>query len=344
MPPSSPAWKVENEGSFASVCVGLPPGTGIHCESDAVVTMSQSMDVRGVISGGILAGLARAFLTRESFFTTRVENTSREAPGDVLIAPSDPGGIALHRLFRGDDMLLTSGAYLAADESVHVESVLQGQFGTSLLSGTGFFLLRASGQGNLAIAAYGSMHKYILAANEKRMVDNGHLVAWTSSMNYRMKLASARAGFLGSVTSGEGLHCEFEGPGVIYIQSHKPSIGGDGNSSGSSRPKSGGGGGGGGPIGACIGMMIFLAVLGIVLAASSGLLDNFEFENGPSSSPTRRNRKYNTYEYGGGGGGQQHQQQQYQQQRGHQQQQQRQYGGGHNNNGGGNDGYYEGEL
>lgn len=91
-------------------------------------------------------------------------------------------------------------------------------------------------------------------------------------------------------------------------------------------------------------MMIFLAVLGIVLAASSGLLDNFEFENGPSSSPTRRNRKYNTYEYGGGGGGQQHQQQQYQQQRGHQQQQQRQYGGGHNNNGGGNDGYYEGEL
>jgi hypothetical protein len=90
-------------------------------------------------------------------------------------------------------------------------------------------------------------------------------------------------------------------------------------------------------------MMIFLAVLGIVLAASSGLLDGFEFETGPSSSPTRRYRKYNTYEHGGGGG-QQRQQQQYQQQRGHQQRQQRQYGGGHNNNGGANNGYYEGEL
>ena len=150
-------------------------------------------------------------------------------------------------------------------------------------------------------------------------------------MKYRMKLASARAGFLGSVTSGEGLHCEFEGPGVIYVQSHKPSMGGGGNSSGSSRPRSGGGGGGGGPIGACIGMMIFLAVLGIVLAAPSGLLDGFEFETGPTSSPTRRYRKYNTYEHGGGG--QQRQQQQYQQQRRHQQQQQRQYGGGRNNNG-----------
>ena len=344
MSSASPAWKVENEGSFASVCVGLPPGTGIHCESDAVVTMSQSVDVRGVISGGVLAGLARAFLTRESFFTTRVENTSLEAPGDVLIAPSDPGGIALHRLFRGDEMMLTSGAYLAADESVHVESALQGQLGNSLLSGTGFFLLRASGEGNLAIAAYGSMHKYLLAAGEKRKIDNGHLVAWPASMKFRMKLASARAGFLGSITSGEGLHCEFEGPGVIYIQSHKPSMGGDGNSSGSSRPKSGGSGGGGGPIGACIGMMFFLFVLGIVFAASSGLLDGIEFQTGPTSSPTRRYRKYSTYEQHGGGQQQQRQQQQqYQQQ---QQQQRRQYGGaGYNNQrGGGNNDYYDGEL
>lgn len=333
-PPASPAWKVENEGSFAAVCVGLPPGTGIHCESDAVVTMSQSVDVRGVISGGVLAGLARAFLTLESFFTTRVENISMEAPGDVLIAPSDPGGIALHRLFRGDEMMLTSGAYLAADESVHVESAVQGQLGNSMLSGTGFFLLRASGQGNLAIAAYGSMHKYILTSGEKRMIDNGHLVAWTASMKYRMKLASARAGFLGSMTSGEGLHCEFEGPGVIYIQSHKPSMIGDGINSGSSRPKSGGsGGGGGGPIGACIGMIFFLVVLSIVFAASSGLLDGIEFQTGPpSSSPPKRYRKYNTYEYGGGQ--QRQHQQQYQQQR--RNQRERQHGGGNE--------HYEGEL
>jgi len=79
-------------------------------------------------------------------------------------------------------------------------------------------------------------------------------------------------------------------------------------------------------------------VLGIIFAALSGLLDEIEFQTGPTSSPTRRYRKYNTYERGGG----QQQQQQYQQQ----QQQRRKYGGAGNNNqrGGGNNGYYEGDL
>ena len=67
-----PTWLVKNDGSFASVSITLPPNTNIHCESDAVVTMSQNIDVQGSMSGGILAGLARAFLTRESFFTTQV--------------------------------------------------------------------------------------------------------------------------------------------------------------------------------------------------------------------------------------------------------------------------------
>ena len=311
----SPRWEVLNEGSFASVCIRLPPNSGIHCESDAVVSMSGDVDVRGVLSGGFLAGLARTFLTRESFFTTRVENTSLEATGDALIAPSDPGGIALHRIFQGEEMFLTSGAYLAGDGGIRVESSMQAQLGNSLLSGTGFFLLRASGQGNLAISAYGSMHKFILSAGEKRMVDNGHLVAWTSSMKYKMKLASARAGIVGSMTSGEGLHCEFEGPGVIYVQSHKASLGGS-----EGRPRSGNSSGGQGTLGACIGLCtavtILVLTLGITGAIISGALD---FEGAPVNSPTRsptRRGKYNTY-------GQQQQQQYHQQQQ--QQQQQQQY-------------------
>ena len=51
-----PTWIVKNDGSFASVCIRLPPNTGFHCESDAVVSMSQSIDVVGKMSGGVLAG------------------------------------------------------------------------------------------------------------------------------------------------------------------------------------------------------------------------------------------------------------------------------------------------
>jgi hypothetical protein len=41
-------------------------------------------------------------------------------------------------------------------------------------------------------------------------------------MKYRTGLASG--GIVNSMTSGEGLMCFFEGPGTLYLQSHKPSI------------------------------------------------------------------------------------------------------------------------
>lgn len=219
---ATPTWRVSNSGSFASLQVQLPPHTEIHCESDAVVTFSQGIQVKGYLSGGFFSSLARLFLTNESFFTTKVENDSSGA-ADVMMAPSTPGGIVLHILAGGgDDLLLTSGSYVASDARVNISTEMQSRFGNSLLSGTGFFLLRASGRGNVAFAAYGSVHQYTLRPGDVRAVDNGHLVAWSAHMKYRTGLASG--GIMNSLTSGEGLMCFFEGPGTLYLQSHKPNI------------------------------------------------------------------------------------------------------------------------
>lgn len=275
-----PTWQVKNEGSFASVSVTLPPSTTFHCESDAVITMSHHIDVRGTMSGGILSSLARALLTRESFFTTQVHNDSPHASGDALIAPSDPGGIALHEMVPGEDMVLSSGAYLAGDETVEVSSSVHSPFSAfSNFSGAGMFLLKASGQGRLAISAYGSMHKYVLAPGEKRKVDNGHLVAWSGSMKPIVKFASQRSGIVGSMTSGEGLHCEFEGPGVIYIQSHKPALGPNGEinagtHNGGARMR-----GGGSVVGSIIAVIVvFFIMLGFALAIYYFITVGPEFE------------------------------------------------------------------
>ena len=46
---------------------------------------------------------------------------------------------------------------------------------------------------------------------------HGHLVAFDSSLNF--KIRSAGGGLMGLVASGEGLVCEFTGQGRIYIQS-----------------------------------------------------------------------------------------------------------------------------
>eukprot|EP00980_Cylindrotheca_fusiformis_P015606 scaffold4481_cov121-Cylindrotheca_fusiformis.AAC.2 len=219
---SEPSWILKDPSSFASIHIKLPPGTAVNCESDAVVTFSQTVRVRGTMSGGILSSLARWFLTKESFFMTVVENADHECVADVMMAAKDTGGIVLHRITPGHNLILTSGAYIASDADVKVTSKLQTQLGNSLLSGTGFFLLEASGRGYVACGAYGASHRYILKEGERRAVDNGHLIAWSSQMKYTVGLASGTGRIVNSMTSGEGLMCFFEGPGVVFLQSHKP--------------------------------------------------------------------------------------------------------------------------
>lgn len=234
-----PSWKILNPSSFATVVVRLPPNTSIQCESDAVVSSSGNVDMTGFVGGGFLSGLARAFLTRESFFTTRVSHSRGNAAGsafqeEVMLAPTHPGGLVIHELRSPNDAIfINSGGYVASDETIQITSQMQSSLlrgGGRILSGTGVFLLKAilkqsNSIGSVVIASYGSMHTIVLKAGEKRLVDNGHVVAWTASMPYHVGLASKSGGIFGSLSSGEGLMCFFTGPGVVYVQSHKPDSG-----------------------------------------------------------------------------------------------------------------------
>lgn len=257
---SSPTWSVQNDGSFASVSVLLPGHSEVCCESDAVVSFSESVTVRGTLSGGILGSLARVFLTNETFFTTKVSNTSGRM-ADVLMAPYEPGGIVLHKLDE-NGLYLTSGAYIACDSSVQISSRVQSRIGNSIFSGTGMFLLHARGSGTVACGAYGAVHTFRLQPGQVRAVDNGHLVAWTGQMMYTTGLASggsggAFSGIVDSITSGEGLMCFFEGPGTLYIQSHKPSSEPAKRTRHTTQ--------GGNPIGLCLFVIVFLFIAVVIV-------------------------------------------------------------------------------
>ena len=325
-----------------------------------MVSFSHGIRVRGVMSGGILSSLARYFLTKESFFTTIVENTilpqERDdtqtlPPATVMMAPSNPGGIVLHRIgntpsttttsTNTHNLLLISGAYIASDSSIVVESTRQthAKVSTVLLSGTGYCVLRASissthnegrgergnKEGIIAFGAYGSVHKFVLSVGEIRAVDNGHVLAWSESMTYWMDLANASSSSGGatsgignrvynSVTSGEGLMCFFEGPGVVYVQSHKldnssnntTSTNSVGRSSSSHRRSNGGGNSVCGTIFGLILIFFMILVFGIlpnVYPDEFGFLldsNNNHGKNGDnyygrsSSSSSSQQQRYNS--------------------------------------------------
>jgi uncharacterized protein (TIGR00266 family) len=96
-----------------------------------------------------------------------------------------------------------------------VQNLLKGLF-----SGEGFFVLRASGMGTLFVSSYGAIHPIELSEGQEFVVDNGHLVAWPETMEYKIQKASS--GWISSLTSGEGLVCRFRGPGRVLIQTRNP--------------------------------------------------------------------------------------------------------------------------
>mmetsp|Transcript_18164 Transcript_18164/g.29486 ORF Transcript_18164/g.29486 Transcript_18164/m.29486 type:complete len:292 (-) Transcript_18164:2491-3366(-) len=212
-----PRFQVLNPGCGAGLLVRFKKGETIQAESDALVTMSQHVRLASKMEGGIFSSLMRMLLVNESFFLQTLTATAGD-DNDVLLAATKPGDIVL--LDTTDKPFnVVRGAFLASDSSVHTACQTQMNL-KKMAFGSGLFILTVSGNGTTAINSCGSMFEYNLGPGEVRSVDNGHLVAWSSDMEYSIGLATQS--LFSSITSGEGLMCHFRGPGTLYLQSHKP--------------------------------------------------------------------------------------------------------------------------
>mmetsp|Transcript_16400 Transcript_16400/g.38447 ORF Transcript_16400/g.38447 Transcript_16400/m.38447 type:complete len:279 (+) Transcript_16400:34-870(+) len=217
------AWSVIKNGCGGSAKVQLREGQRIKAEPDALITMSHHIELGASMDAGFLRGVMRAALGQESVFSQTLQ--AKSGDGDVVLGAKDIGDVEIIQVRQGP-LLLQKGAFLAADEAVDVALATQRSFGGALLSGTGLFVLRAAGQGSLAVTAHGSILRFDLQVDEVRAVDNGHLVAWSEALRLEMKLASGGRGIasalFSSAASGEGLMCFFTGPGSVWLQTHKP--------------------------------------------------------------------------------------------------------------------------
>ena len=203
-------------GSFCMAKLTLKEGEEVKAQSDAMVSMTPNASVEGKASGGVIGMFKRAF-TGESLFLQTIKCNNGTA--EVTVAPSELGDIMVLELDGSNGYILQKGAFLCADNNVQMDAITQGLI-KGLKSGEGFFLQKATGKGKLIISSFGGIYKKTLAPEEKWIVDNGHMVAWSTSVRYDIKRASS--GLLSSITSGEGLVCECQGPGNVYIQSRNP--------------------------------------------------------------------------------------------------------------------------
>ncbi len=190
--------------------VRLAGGEQVRVEAASMVGMSRGVTLQTQATGGFLKSLGRAFLGGESFFQNVY--TAPTAGGEVLVAPSLPGDMAV--LPITESMLIQSGAYVASEISVEIDSKWGGSksfFGT----GGGLFMLRAQGSGQVVVSSYGGIHEMTLAAGESYTIDTGHLVALSESMPFKTRSIGGIKTFM---FSGEGFVADLTGPGKFWVQ------------------------------------------------------------------------------------------------------------------------------
>lgn len=197
--------------SYSLAVLNLEPGETIQAEGGAMVSMSANVVLQTEMKGGFLGALGRSFLGGESFFTSKYQ--AQGGPGEVTLAPTLPGDIVALEL-QGQVLYLKSGAFLGGSAQLSVDSSWGGARG--FFGSGGLFLLRVQGQGLLLFNSYGALHWKQLAPGERYMVDTGHVVGFSDGMQFNVRKAGQ--GWFSTIASGEGLVCEFTGPGLVYMQ------------------------------------------------------------------------------------------------------------------------------
>lgn len=208
-------YEILYQGAFAMLKVDLGPGESVKAESGAMVSMSPGINLTGTVDGGVMRGLGR-MLSGEKFF---FQELTASRGGEVLLAPSTMGDIQAIELDGSYKMYVQKDGFLAATHGIEVSTKMQ-NLSKGLFSGEGFFIVEISGRGTVFLSSYGAIHAVNLGPGEEIIIDNGHLVAWPSYVQYSIEKASR--GWISSLTSGEALVCRFRGEGVVLIQSRNP--------------------------------------------------------------------------------------------------------------------------
>lgn len=202
------AHRLEGGPDFSFLTVKIPKGKTLKVEASAMASMDSHMKMKTKLKGGF-----SRFLTGESLFIN--EFTAEQADAEMSIAPGAPGDMK-HVYLDNQTIYLQSAAYVASSPEIELQTKWQG-ITKGFFSGESFFLIKASGTGDLWFNTFGSMIE-LTDPDASITVDTGHIVAFTEGLDYDI---SRLGGYKSLFFSGEGLVCKFRGQGRVWIQTRK---------------------------------------------------------------------------------------------------------------------------
>jgi len=192
--------------------VYLDQDESIMAEAGAMSYMTPNIEIRTRMrQRSIWSALKLSVIGAQSFFVN--EYIARNGPGEIGLVAAPIGDVTVLKVSPGRGYIIQKASYIASTPNISLDIKWQGF--TKGLFGQGLFMIKAEGEGDLFINTFGAIDRHDLLPGEKLIVDNFHLVAFSSSCNYVVRrIGGLKELFL----SGEGLVVEITGPGEVYLQ------------------------------------------------------------------------------------------------------------------------------
>lgn len=191
----------------------LQRGETVFTQSGGMSWQTDGIEMNTNTRGGFMKGLGRMF-AGESMFIAHYTATVDGAK--ITFASNVAGSVVPVDVSKSQGLILQKGAFLCAQDSVNLETVLTKKLSSGFFGGEGFILQRLSGTGMAFMEVDGDMVQVDLQPGEVLKVDTGNVVAFTPGVAYEIETIKGLGNIL---VGGEGLFLtKLTGPGRVFLQ------------------------------------------------------------------------------------------------------------------------------
>ena len=188
-------------------------GESVFTQSGGMTWMTEGIEMNTNTRGGLMKGLGRVFAGESLFMATY---TSTKPNSVIAFAAGAPGSIYTLNVSATGPMTCQKGAFLCAQDSVNLKTILTKKLSAGFFGGEGLILQEISGSGIAFLEIDGDLVERELAPGEVLKVDTGNVVAFDSNMSYEIEMVK---GAKNIIFGGEGLFLtKLTGPGKVILQ------------------------------------------------------------------------------------------------------------------------------
>jgi len=195
------------------VDVRLKDGEAVSSEAGGMAWMSDNIEMKTEMKGGLMGGLKRKMMGESLMLTDYICHGSE---GMVAFASEFPGKIVPMELAAGQSIIAQKDAFMFSQSGVALEMHFRKRLGAGLFGGEGFILQKVTGPGLVCFELAGHIVEYNLVQGQRLKVDPGHIALFEPSVDFDIEMVK---GFKNILFGGEGLFlATLAGPGRVWLQ------------------------------------------------------------------------------------------------------------------------------